>query len=166
MAPKRASSKAAPSVDEAAKAALLAEKKGKALVDNTHQEGCEDDALSKRQRNEQLTPEGSRRTCSSGGQPQPPPGFAAPEGADATEDGEVIGVSAEEQLHLWALHIKNRNLQKQKEILEAKRQRVSAQAKVRQMIRDEEQKAQELEQEIALMQHEGQLGLQHGPPIQ
>jgi hypothetical protein len=34
------------------------------------------------------------------------------------------------------------------------------------MIRDEEQKAQELEQEIALMQREGQLGLQHGPPLQ
>jgi hypothetical protein len=34
------------------------------------------------------------------------------------------------------------------------------------MIRDEEQKAQELEQEIALMQSEGQLGLQHGPPLQ
>jgi hypothetical protein len=64
------------------------------------------------------------------------------------------------------LHIKNRNLQKQKEILEAKRQRVSAQAKVRQMIRDEEQKAQELEQEIALMQREGHLGLQHGSPLQ
>jgi hypothetical protein len=48
MAPKRASSKAAPSVDEAAKAALLAEKKGKALVDTTHQEACEDDAVSKR----------------------------------------------------------------------------------------------------------------------
>jgi hypothetical protein len=32
------------------------------------------------------------------------------------------------------------------------------------MIRDEEQKAQELEQEIALMQSEGQLGLQQGPP--
>jgi hypothetical protein len=46
MAPKRASSKAAPSVDEAAKAALLAEKKGKALVDTTHQEACDDDALS------------------------------------------------------------------------------------------------------------------------
>jgi hypothetical protein len=58
MAPKRASSKAAPSVDEAAKAALLAEKKDKALADNTHQEACEDDALSKRQRNDQLTPEG------------------------------------------------------------------------------------------------------------
>jgi hypothetical protein len=160
MAPKRATSKA----DEAAKAALLTEKKGKALVDTTHQEACEDDALSKRQRNEQPTPEGNLRTCSSGGQPQPPPGFAPPEGADATEDGEVIGVSAEEQLQLRALCIKNRNLQKQKEILEAKRQRVSAQAKVRQMIRDEEQKAQELEQEIALMQREGQLGLQHAPP--
>jgi hypothetical protein len=48
MAPKRASSKAAPFVDEAAKAALLAEKKGKALADTTHQEACEDDALSKR----------------------------------------------------------------------------------------------------------------------
>jgi hypothetical protein len=166
MAPKRASSKAAPSVDEAAKAALLAEKKGKALVDTTHQEACEDDALSKRQRNEQPTPEGSLRTCSSGGQPQPPLGFAAPEGVDATKDGEVIGVSVEEQLQLRALRIKNRNLQKQKEILEAKRQRVSAQDKVRQMIRDEEQKAQELEQEIALMQREGQLGLQHGPPLQ
>jgi hypothetical protein len=166
MAPYRASSKAAPSVDEATKAALLAEKKGKALVDTTHQEACEDDALSKRQRNEQPTPEGSLRTCSSGGQPQLPPGFAPPEGADATEDGEVIGVSAEEQLQLRALLIKNHNLQKQKEILEAKRQRVSVQAKVRQMIHDEEQKAQELEQEIELMQSEGQLGLQQGPPLQ
>jgi hypothetical protein len=164
MAPKKASSKA----DEAAKAALLAEKKGKtlALVDTTHQEATEDDALSKRQRNKQRTPEGSLRTCSFGGQPQLPPGFAPPEGADVIEDGEVIGVSAEEQLQLRALRIKNRNLQKQKEILEAKRQRVSAQAKVRQRIRDEEQKAQELEQEIALMQREGHLGLQHGPPLQ
>jgi serine phosphatase RsbU (regulator of sigma subunit) len=166
MAPKRASSKASPYVDEATKAVLLAEKKGQALVDTTHQEACEDDALSKRQRNEQPTPEGSLRTYSSGGQPQPPPGFAPPEGADATEDGEVIGVSAKEQLQLRALRIKNRNLQKQKELLEAKRQRVSAQAKVHQMIRDEEQRAQELEQEIALMQREGQLGLQHGPPLQ
>jgi hypothetical protein len=156
MAPKRANSKAAPSIDEAAKAALLAEKKGKAPADTTHQEACEDDALSKRQRNDQPTPEGTLRTCSSGGQPQPPLGFAPLEGEDATEDGEVIGVSAEEQLQLRALRIKNRNLQKQKEILEAKRQRVSVQAKVRQMIRDEEQRAQELEQEIVLMQREGQ----------
>jgi hypothetical protein len=34
MAPKRATSKAAASIDDTAKAALLAEKKGKALVDN------------------------------------------------------------------------------------------------------------------------------------
>jgi hypothetical protein len=167
MAPKRASSKAAPSVDEAAKATLLAEKKGKALADNTPQEACKDETLSKRQRNEQPTLDGTLRTCSSGGQPQAPPlGFAPLEGEDATEDGKVIGVSAEEQLQLRALHIKNRNLQKQKEILEAKRQRVSAQAKVRQMIRDEEKRARELEQEIALMQHEGQHDLQHGPPLQ
>jgi hypothetical protein len=138
MAPKSASSKAAPFVDEAAKAALLAEKKGKALVDTTHQEACEDDTLSKRQRNEQPTPEGSLHTYSSGGQPQPPPGLAPLEGADATEDGKVISISAEEQLQLRALRIKNRNLQKQKEILEAKCQRVSVQAKVRQMICDEE----------------------------
>jgi hypothetical protein len=160
MAPKRASSKA----DEAAKAALLAEKKGKALalVDTTHQEATEDDALSKRQRDEQPTPEGSLRTCSSGGQPHLPPGFAPPEAVDVIEGGEVIGVSAEEQLQLRALRIKNCNLQKQKEILEAKRQRVSAQAKVRQMICDEEQKAQELEQEITLMQREGHLRAPRG----
>jgi hypothetical protein len=110
MAPKKDSSKA----DEAAKAALLAAKKGKALAltHSTHQEATEDDAL---------------RTCGPEGQPQPPLGFAPPE---------------------------------------AKRQHASALAKVRQMIRDEEQKAQDLEREIALMQREGHLGLQHGPPLQ
>jgi hypothetical protein len=54
-----------------------------------------------------------------------------PEGEDAAEDDEVIDISTEEQLLLRALRIKNRNLQKQKDILEAKRQRVTAQAKVR-----------------------------------
>jgi hypothetical protein len=34
------------------------------------------------------------------------------------------------------------------------------------MIRDEEQRARELEQEIALMQREGQHDLQHDPPLQ
>jgi hypothetical protein len=142
MAPKKASSKA----DEAVKAALLATKKGKALAltHSTHQEAIEDDVL-------RTNEDDAHRTCGPEGQPQPPRGFAPPEGTDFTEDGEVIVVSAEEQLQLRALHIKNRNLQKQKEILEAKRQCVSAQAKVRQMILDEEQKAQELEQEIALM---------------
>jgi hypothetical protein len=157
MAPKRANPKA----DDAAKAALLAARKGKALAltQSTHQEAtednvphtCEDDTL---------------RTCGPEGQSQPPPGFAPLEGADLTEDGEVLGVSAEEQLQLRALRLKNRNLQRQKEILEAKRQRVSALAKVRQMIRDEEQKAQDLEREITLMQREGHLGLQQGPPLQ
>ena len=51
MAPKRATSKAAASIDDAAKAALLAEKKGKALADTTPQEAFEDDTVnSKRQR--------------------------------------------------------------------------------------------------------------------
>jgi hypothetical protein len=157
MAPKKANPKA----DEAAKAALLAPRKGKtlALTQSTHQEATEDDVL-------RTCEDDPLRTCGPEGQSQPPPGFAPLEGADLTEDGEVLGVSAEEQLQLRALRLKNNNLQRQKEILEAKRQRVSALAKVRQMIRDEEQKAQDLEREIALMQREGHLGLQHGPPLQ
>jgi hypothetical protein len=47
--------------------------------------------------------------------------------------------------------------------IEAKRQRVTMQVKVRQMIQDEEQRARELEQEIALIQGEGQYNLQRGP---
>jgi hypothetical protein len=103
MAPKRANPKA----DEAVKAALLAARKGKALAltQSTHQEAtedniprtCEDDIL---------------RTCGPEGQSQPPPGFAPLEGVDLTEDGEVLGVSAEEQLQLRALRLKNRNLQR------------------------------------------------------
>jgi hypothetical protein len=61
------------------------------------------------------------------------------------------------------MRIKNNHLQKQKEILEAKRQRVTMQAKVRQRIQDEEQRARELEQEIALIQGEGPYNLQCGP---
>ena len=107
MAPKRTSSKA----DEAAKATLLAEKKGKALADNTRQGAGEDEAHSKRHRNDQHTLEGTLCTCSSEGQPQvPPPGFAPPAGEDAAEDGEVLGVSTEEQLQLRALRLKNRNI--------------------------------------------------------
>jgi hypothetical protein len=117
MAPKKASSKA----DEAAKAALLAAKKGKALAltHSTHQEAAEDDVP-------RTCEDDALRTCGLG-QPQPPPGFAPPEGADLTEDGEVLGfappegadltedgevlgVSAEEQLQLRALRLKNHNL--------------------------------------------------------
>jgi hypothetical protein len=165
MAPKRASSKVASSIDDAAKAALLAENKGKALANNTLQEAFEDDAVnSKRQRQDNTTLYGIVRTYSFEGAPRaPPPGFAPPEGEDTIEDGEFIGISAEDQLKLRALRIKNNHLQKQKEILEAKHQRVTMQAKVRQIILDEEQKAQELEQEIALIQGKGPYNLQRGP---
>jgi hypothetical protein len=130
---KRPSLKVAPSIDNTAQAALLAEKKGKALADNTPQEAFKDDAVnSKRQRQDHPTPEGTVRTCSSEGAPQaPPPGFAPPVGEDTIEDGEVIGILAEDQLKLRALRIKNNHLQKQKETLEAKHQRVTMQTKVR-----------------------------------
>ena len=52
-------------------------------------------------------------------------------GEDTIEDGEVIGILAEDQLKLRALRIKNNHLQKQKETLEAKHQRVTMQTKVR-----------------------------------
>jgi hypothetical protein len=45
MAPKRATSKVVPSIDDAAKAALLAEEKGKALADTIALEAFEDDAV-------------------------------------------------------------------------------------------------------------------------
>jgi hypothetical protein len=65
--------------------------------------------------------EGTARTCCSEGPPQaPPPGFIHPEGKDTVEDGEIIGISAEDQLKLRAMRIKNIHLQKQKEILAAK----------------------------------------------
>jgi hypothetical protein len=54
---------------------------------------------------------------------------------------------------------------KQKEILIAKHQRINMQAKVRQMILDEEQKARELQQQIAYMQGEGPYHMQRGPLI-
>ena len=85
MAPKRANPKA----DEAAKAALLAASKGKALAltQSTHQEPTEDNVP-------HTCEDDTFRTCGTEGQSQPPPGFAPLEGADLTEDGEVLGVSA------------------------------------------------------------------------
>ena len=111
-------------------------------------------------------PNGIVRTCSSEGAPQaPPPGFAHPEGEDTVEDGEIISISAEDQLKLQALRINNNHLQKQKEILEAKRQRVTMQAKVRQMILDEEHKARELEQQITDIKSEDPYHLHRGPLV-
>jgi hypothetical protein len=102
MAPKRATSKVVASIDDAAKAALRAEKKGKALADNNPQEAFEDDTINnKRQCQDNPTPDGTVRTCSSKSAPQaPPPSFAPPEGEDTIEDGEVIGISTEDQLKL------------------------------------------------------------------
>jgi hypothetical protein len=70
------------------------------------------------------------------------------EAEDIIEDDKILGISAE------ALRIKNNHLQEQKGILAAKCQRITMQAKVRQMILDEEQKARELKQQIADMQGE------------
>jgi hypothetical protein len=116
MAPKRATSKATASIDDTAKAALLAEKKGKALANNTLQEAFEDDDVnSKRQCQDTTTPDGTVRTCSSEGAPRAPlPGFAPPEGEDTIEDGEDIGISTEDQLKLRALRIKNNHCKSKK----------------------------------------------------
>jgi hypothetical protein len=119
MAPKKVNSKA----DEAAKAALLAAKKGKALAltHSTHHEATEDDVL-------RTCEDDALLTCGPEGQSQPPK--ASPHRRARTSP-RTARSSAEEQLQLRALRLKNHNLQRQKEILEAKRQRVSALAKVR-----------------------------------
>jgi hypothetical protein len=68
MAPKRAN----PKVDEAAKAALLAARKGKALAltQSTHQEPTEDNIP-------RTCEDDTSRTYGPEGQSQPPPGFAS-----------------------------------------------------------------------------------------
>jgi hypothetical protein len=68
------------------------------------------DPLAAESKFQHLAPIDALRTCGPEGQSQPPQGFAPLEGADLTEDGEVLGVSAEEQLQLRALRLKNRNL--------------------------------------------------------
>jgi hypothetical protein len=127
MAPKRTTSKA----DEAAKAALLIEKKGKALVDTTHQEPCEDDANSKRQATNNPLPKAASALQQLWRTTATCPRLRSTRGHGRHRGRRSHWRSAEEQLQLRALRLKNRNLQKQKEILEDKRQRVSAQAKVR-----------------------------------
>jgi hypothetical protein len=104
MAPKKVNSKA----DEAAKAALLAAKKGKALAltHSTHHEATEDDIL-------RTCEDDALRTCGPEGQSQPPK--ASPHRRARTSPRTCV--SAEEQLQLRALRLKNRNLQRQKEIL-------------------------------------------------
>jgi hypothetical protein len=54
-------------------------------------------------------------TCSSEGAPQAPlPGFTHTKGEDTVEYGEITCISAEDQLKLQALRIKNNHLQNQK----------------------------------------------------
>jgi hypothetical protein len=81
MAPKKATSKATTSIDDAAKAALLTEKNDKAtLIDDVPHEALEDEAInSKRHRQENPpTLEGTFCTCSSEGLPRAPlPGFTS-----------------------------------------------------------------------------------------
>ena len=70
MAPKKATSKVTTSIDDAAKVALLAEKKGKAtLVGDVPHEALEDGAVNrKRPHTENLpSPEGTMHKCSSEG---------------------------------------------------------------------------------------------------
>jgi hypothetical protein len=75
MASKKATSKATTSIEDAAKVAILVEKKGKvALADDIPHEALEDDVVnSKRHRQENPpTPEGTICTCSSKGLPRAP----------------------------------------------------------------------------------------------
>jgi hypothetical protein len=68
----RANSKVVVSIDDAVKAALLAEKKGKApIADDIPQEAFDDDAINRKRQcqDNQPTPEGTARTCSSDGAP-------------------------------------------------------------------------------------------------
>jgi hypothetical protein len=83
MAPKRATLKPATSIDDGAKAALLAKKKGKApIADDIPQEAFDDEAVNrKRQRQDNLsTPEGTTCTSSSEGVHQAPHQASFPRG--------------------------------------------------------------------------------------
>jgi hypothetical protein len=81
MAPKKATSKATTSIDDATKAALLAENMGKAaLIGDVPHEALEDGAVNnKRHLQENLpTLDSTVRTCSSEGLPRAPPSGFAP----------------------------------------------------------------------------------------
>jgi hypothetical protein len=160
MAPKKATSKATTSIDDAAKAVLLAKKKGKAaLVGDVPHEALKDGAINSKRDIAKRTPAWSVKRApfeyaTLRDYLRNPRQASPPEADNIIEDGEILGMSAKDQLKLHTLHIKNNHLQKQKEILAAKRQRITMQTKVKQMILNEEHKAKELEQHIAEMQGE------------
>jgi hypothetical protein len=158
MAPKRATSKVATAIDDAAKMALLAEKKGKApIADDIPQEAFDDEVVNnKRQCQDHLpTPEGTTHTCSSKGLPQAPlPGFT-PRGRRHRRRQQNLRHFGRRPTQTASPSHQEQSFIETKRILAAKRQRITMQAKVRQMILDKEQKARELEQQIAYMQGEG-----------
>jgi hypothetical protein len=53
--------------------------------------------------------------------------------------------------------LENRHLEKQREVLAARRQRATMQTRIRQMIQGKEEKSRALQQEIAELHHEGPL---------
>jgi hypothetical protein len=132
--PKKTTSKATTSLDDAAKATLV-EKKGKAaLVGEVPQEAPENDGAVKTSVLTQRTHPPRRHRSHVqlyGPLSEPSARFYPSESDDIMEDGEVLGISAEDQLKLRALRIKNNHMQKQKEILVTKRHDINMQAKVR-----------------------------------
>jgi hypothetical protein len=102
MAPKRAITKATTSIDDAAKAALLAKKKGKAAhADDIPHEAFEDEAVNsnRHRQDNRPTPEGTVRTDSSDGVPRSsgtPASLHPPEVDNIIEDGKILGISAED----------------------------------------------------------------------
>jgi hypothetical protein len=140
MALKKATSKATIPLDAMRRRPSLRQKGKTTLVGDAPQDAPENDRAinSKRPRTENPpTLEGTFHTCCYKGLPQnppPPPGFTPPEADGIIENDEVLGILAEDQLQLREIRIKNNHMQKQKEILAAKRQCTNMQAKVRQMI--------------------------------
>jgi hypothetical protein len=119
MAPKKATSKATTSLDDATKVALTEKKARQPSLTMPPQDAHKnyDGAINNKrpQTENPPTPEGTARACSSEGLPQdPPPGFTPLEADDIIEDGGVLGISSEDQLKLRALRLKNNHLQKQK----------------------------------------------------
>jgi hypothetical protein len=78
-------------------------KKGKAPIeDDIPQKVFDDETVnSKRQHQDNLpTSEGTERTCSSEGVPQAPRQASPLEAEDIVEDGEILDISAKDQLKL------------------------------------------------------------------
>jgi hypothetical protein len=106
--PKKATSKATTSLEDAAKAALAEKKSKEALAGDVPQDAPKnnDGAVnSKCPRTENPTLKAPFTSGGSEGLPLNPHQVSPPEANDIIEDGEVLGISAEDQLKLLALQI-------------------------------------------------------------